>query len=154
MTESARMCGRHIHQAAHALHTVRTTALNEAGITFPQWKVLDKAPGNNCDDLIHQLVELAVDDRVGIATAIDELRKQGLLNTDDQGNLELTSHGRALCQQVSATRADLQDQLYNGITADDLTTTRRVLDQITERAKAVGAGQYLVRSSWIGGADG
>ncbi|MGH3550907.1 MAG: hypothetical protein ACRDQU_22850 [Pseudonocardiaceae bacterium] len=141
MTEPTRLCGRYIHMAAAAISAIRTTSLNKAGIAFTQWQVLDKAPGNNRDELIHRLVELTVDDEAGIAQAIDELSEQGLLSTDDQGKLELTTRGTVLFQQVNAIRTALHNQLYDGIAAEDLATTTRVLNRITELARVAHAAQ-------------
>jgi hypothetical protein len=90
MTEPVTMSGRHIHQAAHALVTVRSAPLDRAGVTFTQWKVLDKAPGINRDEVIHQLADLTMNDRADIAAAIDELQQRDLLSADG-GTLELTA---------------------------------------------------------------
>jgi DNA-binding MarR family transcriptional regulator len=138
MTEPVTMSGRHIHQAAHALVTLRNAALDRTGVTFTQWKVLDKASGINRDDVIHQLADLTMNDRADIAAAIDELQQRDLLSADG-GTLGLTARGRAMREQISAVRTGLHRQLYDGITADDLKITQRVLDQITQRAKAIHA---------------
>ncbi|MGH3693943.1 MAG: MarR family winged helix-turn-helix transcriptional regulator [Pseudonocardiaceae bacterium] len=145
MTEPATQCGRYIHLAAHAIRTVRNTALGKAGITFTQWAVMGavvNASGANREQLIHALVELTVDDESSIARAIDELHERGLVtpSSDVADNLELTTQGQALFRQVSATRTGLRNQLYDGIAAEDLAITQRVLDLITERARVVRAG--------------
>jgi DNA-binding MarR family transcriptional regulator len=132
------MSGRHIHQAAHALLTLRNAALDRAGVTFTQWKVLDKASGIHRDDMIHQLADLTMNDWADIAAAIDELHQRDLLSADG-GTRELTARGRAMREQISAIRTGLHRQLYDGITPDDLKTTQRVLDQITQPAKALHA---------------
>jgi hypothetical protein len=62
MTEPVAMSGRHIHQAAHALVTLQNAALDRAGVTFTQWKVLDKASGIYRDDVIHHLADLTMND--------------------------------------------------------------------------------------------
>lgn len=74
VTEPTRLCGRSIHLAAHAIRTIRETALDRAGIPFTHWQVLDKAPGHDRDELTHTLVELTVDDEAGVARAIDQLQ--------------------------------------------------------------------------------
>ncbi len=137
--ERSRHCGRSIHTAARAITTIRDAALNKAGIAFTQWQVLDKAPGHHRDDLVHRLLGLGVDDESGIATALDELHQRGLLDTDHVGNLKLTAKGKVLSQQVSATRTNLHDHLYDGIPAPDLATTMRVLALVTDRARAMHA---------------
>jgi SAM-dependent methyltransferase len=137
MTESVTMCGRHIHQAARALETVRNAALGRTGITFPQWKILDKAAGANRNALIHQLAQLTAHDQRELAAAVDELHERGLLRTGEWGDLELTAEGQVLRRRVGTVQAGLQAQLYDGISADELGITARVLDRITERARVL-----------------
>ena len=145
MTESAH-CGRQIHMAAHALRAVRNTALENNGIAFELWVVMEamaETPGMNRQRLISRLAQLAVHDQASAAHAIDELRERGLITTtaDDLATIELTDQGKALSQKVIAARNELRNQLYADITPEDFETTRRVLDLIRQRAAAIHARQ-------------
>jgi DNA-binding MarR family transcriptional regulator len=104
---------------------------------FPQWKILDKAPGTKRDELIHQLADLTAHDQTELAAAVDELHDRGLLRVGERGHLELTVAGQSLRQRVNTVRTDLHAQLYDGIAEEELGITARVLDRITERAMAL-----------------
>lgn len=145
MTESAH-CGRQIHLAAHALRAVRGSGLEQNGITFELWVVLEamaERPGMNREQLVRHLADLPVHDQASAGQAIDELHGRGLIttSTDEPGAIELTTQGMALSEKVIATRGDLRNQLYGGIPPEDFATTKRVLDLITQRARAIHAAQ-------------
>lgn len=141
MTESAH-CGRQIHMTAHALRAVRNTALENSGIAFELWVVMEvlmETRDMNREKLIGRLAELGVHDRRSGAQAIDQLLERGLTTTSGRGTIELTAQGTALSEKVIATRSELRNRLYGGIPSEDIATTKRVLDMIRERAAAVGA---------------
>lgn len=146
MTESATPCGRHIHMAARALQSVRDTALEQAGIVFPNWVVLEAVtenPGMDRETLIRRLVDMPVHDDAGAGRAVSELHDSGLITTsaDDLGVLAVTSTGQVLVDKVTATRTSLRQQLYGGIPPQDMSTTARVLELIAARARDLHATQ-------------
>jgi DNA-binding MarR family transcriptional regulator len=147
MTEPA-SCGRQIHMTAHALRAVRNTALEEHGITFELWTVMEalaEAPDRNRGQLIGRLAKLAVHDSASAADAIDQLHRRDLVTTNDShGTIELTSQGMALSEQVVATRQRLRHKLYGDIPSEDVATTNRVLDLIRERADALHSSAELL----------
>jgi DNA-binding MarR family transcriptional regulator len=129
---------------AHALRTVRNTALEKNGIAFELWVVMEalmETRDMNREKLIGRLAELSVHDQASAAQAIDQLRERRLITTTDRGIIELTAQGEALSNKVIATRSELRTQLYGGIPNEDIATTNRVLDTIRERAAAVHARQ-------------
>jgi DNA-binding MarR family transcriptional regulator len=142
MAESA-YCGRQIHMTAHALRAVRNKALEEHGLTFELWVVMEaliETPGVNREQLIGRLAELTVHDAATADDAIDQLHARGLVTTTAAGGvIELTSRGTELSEQVIATRQNLRLTLYGGIPSEDFATTNRVLDLIRERALQSGA---------------
>lgn len=145
MTGSAN-CGRQIHMAAHALRAVRGSGLEKNGITFELWVVMEviaETPGLNREQLIRRLAELTVHDQASADRAVDALLRQGLLATgaDGPGTIELTAHGQALSEKVISTRGEMRKRLYDGISPEDFAITQRVLDLITQRARALHAGQ-------------
>jgi hypothetical protein len=50
-------CDRHIRMAEEAIRALRTTNLDQCGISLTQWHIFDKAPGKNRDQLVHELTE-------------------------------------------------------------------------------------------------
>jgi DNA-binding MarR family transcriptional regulator len=143
VTESAH-CGRQIHMTAHALRVVRNTALENSGIAFELWVVMEalmETRDMNREKLIGRLAALSVHGEASAAQAIDQLLERGLITTSDRGTIELTAQGKALSEKVIATRSELRNQLYGGIPSEDIATTNRVLDMIRDRATAVHARQ-------------
>jgi DNA-binding MarR family transcriptional regulator len=129
---------------AHALRTVRNTALEKNGIAFELWVVMEalmETRDMNREKLIGRLAELSVHDQASAAQAIDQLNERRLMTTTDRGIIELTAQGEALSNKVIATRSELRTQLYGGIPNEDIATTNRVLETIRERAAAVHARQ-------------
>jgi DNA-binding MarR family transcriptional regulator len=127
---------------AHALQAVRNTALENSGIAFEYWVVMEglmETRDMNREKLIGQLAELSVHDRRSGARAIDQLLERGLITTSDRGIIELTAQGKALSEKVISTRSELRNQLYGGIPSEEIATTNRVLDMIRDRAMAVHA---------------
>lgn len=109
MTESAH-CGRQIHLAAHALRAVRDTALENNGIAFELWVVMEvmaETAGMNRERLISRLAELAVHDRASAAQAIAKLHERGLITTtaDELGTIVLSDKGKALSERSSPPAA-------------------------------------------------
>jgi DNA-binding MarR family transcriptional regulator len=142
MTQTVTACGRNIHIAANALRAVRAAALGAHGLAFPQWAAMEtitENPGVTHEQLIRKLVERSVDDEDGIAQAIDQLQRSGLITTatGDSDPIQLTAQGKVLANRVIAARTGLREQLYGGIDADEMATTIRVLDAITQRARAI-----------------
>jgi len=142
------LCGRHIHRAAQAIVDIRNAALDRTGITFPQWKVLDTALGINRDELVRQLADLTPHDQAEIAAAVDELHERGLVRAGERDVLELTSAGQSLRQRVNGARTALHARLYDGIAAEELGITARVLDRITERAKLLPDPGSMSTQDW------
>lgn len=125
---------------AQALQAVRETALDQNGISFDLWVAMDllaETPDIDREKLIGRLAELRVHDHASAANAIDQLHDQELIYVGDQNAIELTTRGKALADNIIATRHTLRNQLYGGIPGADIATTIRVLDTIRERAMTV-----------------
>jgi DNA-binding MarR family transcriptional regulator len=150
MTESATPveryidCDRHINMAYNTVRALRTTYLDQRGISLTQWHIFDKAPGKTPDQLISELAEHTelIRELAGhtgkhdaaIASAIEQLRERGLITTGTDGALEITTEGQALFQRFNTGRSELLTEFHAGITAEELTTTVRVLNLISEQA--------------------
>jgi DNA-binding MarR family transcriptional regulator len=139
-----RLNGRDINVAANATRAILTSVLHAEGLVFVQWAVLNNLPADENltrEELSGRLVALGVADSEAIAKAVDDLHASDLLATGEHGFLSLTEQGNAVVERVSATSTKLGDQLYDGMDAEDLATTKRVLETITDRAqKLAGSG--------------
>jgi DNA-binding MarR family transcriptional regulator len=141
-------CDRHINMAYNTVRALRTTYLDQRGISLTQWHIFNRAPGKTPDQLIRELIsELAEHTELirelaghtgehdaAIASAIEQLRERGLITTGTDGALEITTEGQALFQRFNTGRSELLTEFHAGITAEELTTTVRVLKLISEQA--------------------
>jgi hypothetical protein len=141
MTQPRPFNGQDINIAAAATRGVLDTLLASAGITFHQFVALRAMPGERA-----AVAEKAAGPGAGadaIRQAIVELAEAGLAHGDP---IEPTVRGRELFERITATSVGVGDQLFDGISAADQATAKRVLDLVTERALAARArlaGQAL-----------
>lgn len=141
MTTPVALNGRDINLAAMASKSLLDRILDKAGISFLQWAALratavhtpasraaitqeTAAPGINADDVLH---------------ALDEIESAGLVDRDGE-RWTLTAQGSELFQQISEQTARVANRLYEGIPEEDLAATKRVLDQVKQRASDLSAG--------------
>ncbi|MEU2537858.1 MarR family transcriptional regulator [Streptomyces iakyrus] len=64
---------------------------------------------------------------------LDELLAAGLLAPDGEAEVRITDAGRELYATTSAATAPITARIYDGIPAEDLAVTGRVLTLLTER---------------------
>jgi hypothetical protein len=64
---------------------------------------------------------------------LDELLAAGLLAPDGEAEVRITDAGRELYAATSAATAPITARIYDGIPAEDLAVTGRVLTLLTER---------------------
>ncbi|MGH3759635.1 MarR family transcriptional regulator [Actinophytocola sp.] len=146
MTTPRALDGRDINIAAAATRAVLTVLLDEAGLTFDQSVALRLMAigGPGARDEVAGRDTAPGADRAAVRAAITELEATGLAAGDER--VELTERGRELLERVTAATLRASDRLFEGIPTDDVATTSRVLDLITERAVVVRAdlaGQAL-----------
>jgi MarR family transcriptional regulator for hemolysin len=136
--------GRQINVTGRAVRGLADAVLAEAGTTFSGWLVLMTLDARG--PVIQK--ELARDlDVIGasIAERIDQLVAAGhvvrsTVPEDRRASrVSLTPAGKAVFDELLATMRATDDALTDGIPAADVATTRGVLAQVAERARALRA---------------
>jgi hypothetical protein len=141
MTSAPTLNGQVLGQAERATRAVLEALLAETGTPFVQWVALNLAAQAEAaqrettpDELIGQLVTgLRITAPEGRAT-IDALVSDSLVTVGDE--VRLTKDGAAKHQLISDGIAEITGRLYRDLPHDDLVVARRVLETLTERARA------------------
>jgi len=130
-----------IGQAEKALRAVLDRLLAETGTTFVQWVTLNMLARSGSAVQHQQLVRqveaaLKLDEPTVLAT-LGELSALGLITPPGEAaRIELTTAGDAQFQRLRQRIDSVTERLYGDLPADELTTTRRVLGIVAERANA------------------
>ncbi len=140
---------RDIGQAERAMRALLEQLLYEAGLSFPEWTVLNFLDGNG--PLARSaLAQRQVDGRVVPEAAawatVDGLWSRGLLapadevpgagGDDKDPRLAPTAAGEAAYRPVRQIVARITDDLYSDLPPADLEATHRTLAEVTRRANA------------------
>ena len=125
--------GQDIGVASAAGRRILLALLAKDQLDFPEWLTMttvnNEGPRSR-DALGARLTGgLQLDD----ADAIGRLESRGVLR-EESGSIELTDTGQALYDRLIAAVRTFSVQLLDGVSADDVATTRRVLHTYTERA--------------------
>lgn len=127
--------GQDIGVASAAGRRILLALLAKDQLDFPEWLTMTTVNNEDAgprDALGARLIGLGLDD----ADAIGRLESRGVLG-EESGAIELTADGQALYDRLAATVREIGVQILDGIPAEDVATTRRVLRHYTERANAV-----------------
>jgi DNA-binding MarR family transcriptional regulator len=140
MTDSPTpLTGQDINVAARATRSVFDSLLRDAGTTFPVWVALNMlgTAGSRLprEVLRRNLTEGLDADPAAVDGLLDELGSAGLAEVGVAA-VELTPDGTALHERLRDATADAAARLWSGFDPQDLATTRRVLLEVTERARA------------------
>ena len=133
-----------INVAARATRGLLDAVLAEAGTTFSSWTVL-AALGARGPAIQKDLAKSVNMIGPSIVERIDQLESAGLVvrspvPEDRRASLVgLTDEGKALIDRLQGVMRATEDALTDGLGEDDVRTTRRVLAQVTERARALRA---------------
>jgi hypothetical protein len=132
-----------VGRAESALGALLAPVLAEAGITFPQWVVINLTatigrgaagdPAVDRGQLIADAGAARGFDPAGVAAAIGDLQAAGAV-TAESGRVVLTASGQATCAQVQARLAGITAYLFDQ-PAEDLAAAHRVLTTMTARAR-------------------
>jgi hypothetical protein len=142
MSDAPALNGQVIGQTERATRAVLDVLLAETATPFPQWVVLNvlaDAGELSSDALVERLMtglRIQEDDALD---AVSGARAASLVGGGDP--VGLSHAGRARYEVISAGIADISRRLYGGLPHEDLVTTRRVLETLTERARAELAGR-------------
>ncbi|MFF5308001.1 MarR family transcriptional regulator [Streptomyces massasporeus] len=131
---------RDIALAHYAGRAVLETVLARHGITFQQSVTLRLAAVADGPVGREQLVDGVTDalkiDAAEVHDVVAELIAAQLLTPDGAPDVRITDAGRELYATTSGETAPITARIYDGIPAQDLAVTGRVLRLITERAGA------------------
>jgi DNA-binding MarR family transcriptional regulator len=142
VTDSVPVTGQVIGEAERAIQPLLGAVLAEVWIDFPTWVTINLLPGGG-EALPRAAVErdLAGGLRADSGEAHDLLERAaaaGLVEAGPGGaEVRLTAEGMAAQQRVREGIARTSAQLYGGLDAGDLATTRRVLVEVTRRARSL-----------------
>ena len=130
----ATLTGQTIAEAQGAVRGLLDRTLAGSGMTSNEYVALRVAIARRAgDDLPRFLAgqpQLGLD-AAGAADLVEGLRKRGLLVEN-----AITPAGAELYERVAGRVADATTRLYDGMDADDLATTQRVLTEVIARAAA------------------
>jgi MarR family transcriptional regulator, transcriptional regulator for hemolysin len=133
-----------IGETAHALRKAFDRLAVGLGVTRAQWKVLFKltrTPGLRQVELADML-DL---EPITLCRIVDRLEEAGLVErTRDPADrrawrLHVTAKAQPLIEKLQAVGAELVEQAFAGIDAEDIDLTRGVLARIRENAGRTGA---------------
>ena len=133
-----------IGETAHSLRKAFDRLAVGLGVTRAQWKVLFKltrTPGLRQVELADML-DL---EPITLCRIVDRLEEAGLVErTRDPGDrrawrLHVTAKAQPLIEKLQAVGAELVEQAFAGIDAEDIDLTRGVLARIRENAGRTGA---------------
>ncbi len=120
--------------------SLATGTVDEAGLTLPQWGVLERCARGQANT-ITELTEIVPVDQASLSRAADKLFKLGLLKRHRLARdrrvvrLEATDKGHALVRQLSPEIAAVYAVLLEGIQEDDLEVFVRVARRISANAR-------------------
>jgi len=112
------------------------------GISIWQWRVLCTI-GAEGPMTAQDIVSLSAMDKVAVSRAIQVLRKRGIVQRlrskrDSRAyDLQLTTHGRAMYDDIITIALDYQDKLLLGLPAGGKDTLIALLQVIAGQAKAL-----------------
>lgn len=117
-----------------------TGSVAEAGLTLPQWGVLERCARDQANT-ITELTEIVPVDQASISRAADKLVRLGLLKRQRQSRdrrvvrLVATPKGQALVRQLSPEISAVYDILLEGIQDDEFQVFTRVARKIAANAR-------------------
>jgi DNA-binding MarR family transcriptional regulator len=142
VTEQRIFNGQDINVAAAATRAILDALLDREGVTFGQFVALRGLAGIGAPASRDAVAQRAAGPAADVATvrrAIDQLEAAGLVAAAEQDLVVPTESGQELFERVTTATVRAGDELFDGIAGQDLAVTKRVLDQVTQRAQAVHA---------------
>jgi DNA-binding MarR family transcriptional regulator len=144
MTDRLPVTGQVIGEAQKAIEPLLDVVLAEVGTDFLTWVTLNTLASGG-DAMPRAVLErdLAMPLRADpslISNQVEQMAAAGLVDTragTGGAAVRLTTDGRVLHQRVREGVARLSSRLYAGMDADELATARRVLVEVTQRARSL-----------------
>jgi len=132
--------GFRVNLAARTTRALLDSRLAAQGMTFATWVVLNSLAARG--PLIQRdLAGLADVEGPTMVRRLDQLEATGLVERrsvpeDRRATLiALTEQGRQLFERVRSAVQETEQELMAGLNPDDVATTRRLLTELTERAR-------------------
>lgn len=131
--------GQEIGVASAAGRRILLALLAKDELDFPQWLTMTivNNEGPRSRDALHTRLTEGL--FLESTDAIERLEARGVLRVESAA-VELTGAGQARYDRIAALVRDIGAQLLDGVSPDDVATTRRVLHTYTERAAELGTG--------------
>jgi hypothetical protein len=137
MSQAPTLNGQVIGQTERATRALLDVLLAETDTAFQSWVSLNLIATNGemaTDALIDRLVTGLFITETDARSVVDRARNAGLVS--GTATLRLTGDGRTRYEQIQAGVDAIARRLYSGLPHDDLVTARRVLETLTDRARA------------------
>jgi hypothetical protein len=137
MTQAPPLNGQIIGQAERATRALLDVLLAAENSPFVNWVAINLVATRGeltTESLLEQMVSGLRIDEAEARAAIHDLEGEALMTTGDL--VRLTMEGEATYARISAGIAELAARLYSDLPHDDLVIARRVLETVTERARA------------------
>ncbi|WP_371527610.1 MarR family winged helix-turn-helix transcriptional regulator [Streptomyces sp. NBC_01283] len=118
------------------VHHIRTT-LAQAGLTQPQWWILNQVLAEDGREKAAVVGTLRGYLNVGdgpLHHDIRALRDRGLLTEDAEGRLRITDEGRTLRDETGVLQRKLRAEIHDGITEEEYIRTLKVLQRMIHNA--------------------
>jgi DNA-binding MarR family transcriptional regulator len=136
--------GQVIGEAQKAIEPLLGQILDEVGATFPAWVTLNtlaiRGSAVEREELVRSVAGGLNADLPEVREQVDRLLADGLVQESPGAMVELTPAGRELHGRIQARIAANGRRLYADLDPDELATTRRVLVEVTRRARAIQTG--------------
>lgn len=126
---------RFIGEAERTLQALLKHQLDRAGLRFEEWVTLTIVSGATAPDKATLLRQIAAAKVVAPGDEADLLHamiQRGHIEGDSA--LALSAEGRAVFEPLRDAIRGITSGLFAELSADDLDTTRRVLETVTQRA--------------------
>jgi DNA-binding MarR family transcriptional regulator len=144
MTDRLPVTGQEIGAAQRAIEPLLDAILSEVGTDYLTWVTINTLAGAG-DAMPPAVLErdLAVALRADPFSIRDQVKQMAAAGLVDAGagtvgaEVRLTAAGKKLHQRVREAIAHTSSRLYAGLDADDLAITRRVLVEVTKRARSL-----------------
>jgi DNA-binding MarR family transcriptional regulator len=136
--------GQVIGEAQKAIEPLLGQILDEVGTTFPAWVTLNtlaiRGSAVERAELVRGVAAGLNAEPSDVRELIDRLLADGLVHEGPGALAELTPAGRELHGRIQARIAANGRRLWADLDPDELATTRRVLVEVTRRARAIQTG--------------
>ena len=137
MTQAPTLNGQVIGQAERATRAVLDVLLAETNTPFVNWVALNLTAAQGeipVGALVDQVVSGLRIEESAARSAIDDLVHESLVTVTDR--VRLTPAGLERYQRISDGIGEITRRLYRDLPHDDLVVARRVLETLTDRARA------------------